>query len=123
MNKVMKRKWLAALRSGKFQQGNGLLRREAIDPTTGEITTTHCCLGVLCEAIKGVARVHDAPHPEQRYSPVGFAYECVRDYTALPSTLRDAAGLTDEDEGILIEANDTAGWTFDDIANYVEVML
>lgn len=40
MNPEVKAKWVAALESGEFQQGQGQLRTMA-----GEF----CCLGVLCE--------------------------------------------------------------------------
>ncbi len=36
-------KWIAALRSGKYEQGKGKLKRTC----NGE--TSYCCLGVLCE--------------------------------------------------------------------------
>ena len=45
MNKRIKRLWIKALRSRKFRQGNGQLRR-------GRIAPTYCCLGVLCEIAK-----------------------------------------------------------------------
>lgn len=44
MNKVAKKKWIAALRSGKFKQGVGMLRSNNKD--------YHCCLGVLCEVLQ-----------------------------------------------------------------------
>lgn len=40
MNQDIKQQWLAALRSGEYTQGRGLLR-----PTED----TYCCLGVLCD--------------------------------------------------------------------------
>lgn len=40
----IKAKWIKALRSGKFEQGSGALRREG----------KYCCLGVLAE-VSGVA--------------------------------------------------------------------
>lgn len=43
MSKILKKKWLNALRSGKFKQGRAILRNK-----NGE----YCCLGVLC-AIRG----------------------------------------------------------------------
>lgn len=43
MKKEIRNKWLKALRSGKFKQGQGALR------TVG---TGHCCLGVLCEVYR-----------------------------------------------------------------------
>lgn len=49
MNEEIKRDWLAEIRSGKYQQGRGVLHNREED--------TYCCLGVLCElAVKqGVA--------------------------------------------------------------------
>lgn len=44
MNKRVKKLWLTALRSGKYKQATGTLRREA-----GDGQYEHCCLGVLCE--------------------------------------------------------------------------
>ena len=46
MNARVKRLWIKALRSGKYKQGRGMLRRGR-----GE-KVTYCCLGVLCEVAK-----------------------------------------------------------------------
>lgn len=51
LKKRVKAQWVAALRSGEYQQGTGALRH-------GD--DTYCCLGVLCElAVK--AKVISAP--------------------------------------------------------------
>ena len=42
MNARVKRKWIAALRSGKYEQGQGWLMN-------GE---KYCCLGVLCDVFE-----------------------------------------------------------------------
>lgn len=39
MNPIVKAKWVAALRSGEYEQGIGQLR----------LGNTFCCLGVLCD--------------------------------------------------------------------------
>lgn len=44
MNPDIKRRWVGALRSGKYQQGRGCLRA-----TSDDGTVEHCCLGVLSE--------------------------------------------------------------------------
>lgn len=44
MNKNVMKKWVKALRSGKYKQGQRVLKQ-----TNGEGKTSHCCLGVLCE--------------------------------------------------------------------------
>ncbi len=41
--KRFKRKWLKALRSGKFEQGRGDLEKKNLE---GE--STYCCLGIAC---------------------------------------------------------------------------
>lgn len=43
MNKEIKKEWIAALKSGEYEQGTGLLHYEQDD----EIK--YCCLGVLCD--------------------------------------------------------------------------
>lgn len=44
MNQNIKEKWVAALRSGEYEQGTAVLTQEDED---GNIK--HCCLGVLCQ--------------------------------------------------------------------------
>lgn len=46
MKAEIAKKWVKALRSGKYKQGRGLLA--VVDPTSKEVTG-YCCLGVLCE--------------------------------------------------------------------------
>jgi hypothetical protein len=46
MNAQVKAEWVAALRSGKYQQGKGALKRKK---RNGVIH--HCCLGVLLEVL------------------------------------------------------------------------
>lgn len=46
MSKSLKNKWVAALRSGKYEQTTGRLRRVR---ASGIHLTGHCCLGVLQE--------------------------------------------------------------------------
>lgn len=41
MNEEIKQKWVAALRSGEYEQGTEFLNRD----------DTFCCLGVLCDVI------------------------------------------------------------------------
>jgi hypothetical protein len=42
MDEEIKGRWVTALRSGKYRQGQGRLRRE---------NETFCCLGVLCDIV------------------------------------------------------------------------
>jgi hypothetical protein len=45
MKKEVAKKWVKALRSGKYKQGDGCLKQT----DTKKNKTYHCCLGVLCE--------------------------------------------------------------------------
>lgn len=63
MSRTLKRKWIAALRSGKFKQAHHVLRAYYRDSATGEVVTTgYCCLGVLCE-VAGVKYVAANSYP------------------------------------------------------------
>lgn len=44
MTKVMKRRWIRALKSGEFKKG-----RRALVTSEGKRGKRYCCLGVLCE--------------------------------------------------------------------------
>lgn len=46
MNSAVKEQWVAALKSGEFKQGRGLLKARKPDGVH------HCCLGVLCEILE-----------------------------------------------------------------------
>ena len=52
MDPVLKKKWVVALRSGKYEQGKEALRN-------GD---KYCCLGVLCEIETG-AKPNKVPFP------------------------------------------------------------
>lgn len=47
LSKKAKRKWLNALRSGKYKQGTGSLLTQFIDDD-GQKRKDYCCLGVAC---------------------------------------------------------------------------
>lgn len=61
LDPVLKAKWLAALRSGNYTQGqNALIRIK-------ESTREYCCLGVLCDVLvkdnyPGISLTNSAPH-------------------------------------------------------------
>ena len=56
LSPTVKRKWLAALRSGKYKQGDSLMYNKN--------DNSYCCLGVLCE-IEGATtkQMHKAQLP------------------------------------------------------------
>lgn len=56
MDKKLKTKWIKALRSGKYKQGSGRLKKG----------NTYCCLGVLA-AIQGAKFVEGEPVVKGKY--------------------------------------------------------
>lgn len=100
MNKEVKEKWIAALRSGNYKQCKGMLRS----------SDGFCCLGVLCDVL----------YPEDwRFNSWNWFHN---DYLRLlPSKVVKGAGLFGHNVEItdLIWENDE-GKTFDEIADTIE---
>ena len=101
-------KWVDALRSGKYRQGESQLKIE--DPDDPR----HCCLGVLCE----VAEVE------------GVDFNFIPDESYLPEPVMKWAGLkskqahyrdpeTGSEDGSLVQMNDK-GASFAEIADFIE---
>jgi hypothetical protein len=108
MNQEVKTKWIQALRSGKYKQGQAYLRE-------GEY---YCCLGVLCDLNESRQWTH-IDHPSKKiYSP--FPNE---DHQMLPKNISQWANLIEIEQDELIELNDTDNYTFEQIADYIEENL
>lgn len=118
MNKEIKAKWLEALRSGKYKQGQAALNRN------GEF----CCLGILCDVMEV---------PEMGVSDAvegAIVYGIGNDYSVafLPDYVADEAGLEPtglikredfyNDDICLADLNDK-GSTFEEIADIIEKYL
>lgn len=61
MNQDIKAKWVAALRSGEYQQGDDKLKNH--------VDNTYCCLGVLCDLhskLTGLGHWDDNGHYRDR---------------------------------------------------------
>ena len=103
MKKGLKARWIAALRSGKYQQGAGALR---------DADNRFCCLGVLCDIVEsrgwrqtvpGSWHFHDenTGHTDCAYAPAWV--------------------LSIEKQIALANMNDRDGKTFAEIADYIEL--
>lgn len=127
MNKDVKALWLTALRSGEYQQTTGTLRSP----------NGYCCLGVLCDlAVKAGVEVSVAKAEYSENTIYGGLM------STLPRPVREWAGMVSDsgnlvdvieiaeyenDEEIdveyaytLIDLNDGAGYTFEQIADVIE---
>ncbi|MFY1688153.1 hypothetical protein [Plantactinospora sp. WMMB782] len=114
MKQEVKRKWVAALRSGEFAQGEGALRR------TTPSGDRYCCLGVLCEvAVR--AGVIEQSQPNDH----GFHYYGVAS-AVLPPSVVEWAGLDSTIPSVGAPAapltihNDSGQFTFAELADLIE---
>lgn len=104
---VNQQKWLEALRSGKYEQGQSFLNAQ----------DKLCCLGIGCELF--ATRDYDNPGGIMSYDGcITTAPKSVIDALALRGILGD----TDGSEGYhgLSAMNDGLGLTFSEIADVVE---
>lgn len=110
MNQRIKKLWIKALRSGKYKQGYGKLRRKE------DGTILHCCLGVLEE-------IHGAETGSRFSTGTG------ENYNLLPETACEWAGLDDVDPVLMPKRAATAaelndeGRSFGFIADKIEKYL
>lgn len=114
-------RWIAALRSGKYEQVPGRLTRLK---RTGR---GYCCLGVACDIYdpdgwqtKGEVTYLGQKH----YLPVkvGNAYGMDTDNPSIEINSQEAAslGLCPVGAVTLSSLNDVHGWTFNKIADFIE---
>jgi hypothetical protein len=106
MNKTLKDKWVAALRSGQYRQAKEYLHV----PNLG-----YCCLGVLCD-IYDDTKWTDNAHTQYNF---GTMTRCT--YPTLGWL--DEIGLSDNDAEYLTILNDNENKTFDEIAGWIETNI
>lgn len=110
LDRKVKRRWLTALRSGKYKQARGRLVRPTKKGGVG-----YCCLGVLCDISK-------AGWWEDR----GVKFYVVDDADSsslVPGPYAKSIGLSIYAQDALVFKNDAAGWGFKRIANWIEKHL
>jgi|HubBroStandDraft_4_1064222.scaffolds.fasta_scaffold00027_30 hypothetical protein len=102
MDATIKKKWVKALRSGRYKQTDSQLYDARID--------AHCCLGVLCRVVRA-ERDGEA-----------FIWDGEIDALELPLPLLAHVGMDGAQMGEVAKMNDD-GKTFKEIANYIERQL
>ena len=131
MNKDIKKKWVDALRSGEYKQGQGRLKNEKNE---------YCCLGVLCDlAVKeGVVQEKRVTEPFRAHPDYFFD----KQDAFLPASVVEWAGLNstgtlvrmgdgiftvrveyNEERTSLSALNDAKGLTFNEIADLIKEQL
>jgi hypothetical protein len=113
MDKGIKKKWVAALRSGNYAQGLGALCN--ID---GKGNARYCCLGVLIEEVEGEdvwqGSRGDLAFDGERGSPT-FEF---RKRVGINECINDTSIV-----GCLVNLNDGCGNSFEEIADFIEENL
>lgn len=125
MNPDIKERWIAALRSGEYEQGTATLRG-----TDGK----YCCLGVLCELA-----VADGVVGRATRDTFGYFYRSTADpadsqKSYLPLAVQQWAGLDSSSPRIpnvphfmgepdLASLNDSGSFSFHAIADIIEKKL
>ena len=108
--KELKRKWIEALRSGKYEQTRLRLRK-------GE--NSYCCLGVLCEIGGSGVWERFVEFEHEWYYRLGYQ-GAENSYVEMPpSQVLNAVGLAQAEADSLAFANDS-GETFEQIADRIE---
>lgn len=126
MNQEIKQKWVEALRSGEYEQGDG--RLVSVIKETGK--PKYCCLGVLCDLyIKENPAYSWTKTDKPQYSSVVYdSLQLFDENLYLPQTVMDWAGIDTktgvflEDDGvqqILSSLNDN-GVDFEKISKKIE---
>jgi|NOAtaT_7_FD_contig_51_3539868_length_6068_multi_5_in_0_out_0_5 hypothetical protein len=113
MNKETKEKWVAALRSGDYAQGEGSLCCQDYNPKEYHF----CCLGVLCD-ISNPNRWH---HEETSDSQYWFENDIYKDDMPTEDFL-ESLGISWDTAETLASMND-GGLPFSEIATYIEENL
>ena len=109
MNQAIKERWVKALRSEEYKQGDAALHYE----------DTYCCLGVLCDLVdpNGWDCTNGADHVERSMTRH-------QGFDSMPSTqVLIEADLDDHNAHTLAGLNDEQGWSFEQIADWIEEKL
>ena len=111
MDKALKQKWIAALRSGKYAQARECLKQESKDGSAG-----FCCLGVLLDISElGNWDINCYLIPDEEGGTTMLDGDL--------ASYRSSLGITSTQHGTLIEMNDDRGNTFSEIADFIEEHL
>lgn len=88
MKKEIAKKWIKALRSGKYKQGNGCLKQTDLKKNK----TYHCCLGVLCEIYNEQMTKSKKKKLNDDMDKYGL-HSFNKDIEVLPENVRDWSGV------------------------------
>ena len=112
MTPELRRKWVEALESGKYKQGNANLLKYGFDSETGKTdfeAPRYCCLGVLCDVLgKNTRNASDGDEllSDETLKEVGL-------------TQKQQSKLSSMNDGSVYEGMKIKRHTFGEIAKYI----
>jgi hypothetical protein len=113
MNQEIKARWVSALRSGKYEQGQHYLCEEG----------KFCCLGVLCDIVKDDLGLKWELFNNHMY--IGGSSKSlgnkIADYCGLLSD--PLVDIGEDDNKFLTVINDKLGYDFNEIADLIEAQV
>lgn len=120
MKTAIAKRWVEALRSGKYEQGRRILKN---------VENEYCCLGVLCD----LYLIDNNKKWKSKDTIQGTETLCEKERFALPEKVMKWAGLSftgcDDKEVVISKksqtytlayANDTEKYSFEKIADIIE---
>lgn len=131
LDPALKSQWVAELRSGKYKQGKGRLKKK---DRYNDDAICHCCLGVLCEILEPEGfkvKETSLEYGTFQHSFGGKTYQesypnqaKLREIGLFPSTYKRLAQLNDGESHV-----ENGKWvsgrthSFEEIADYIEENL
>lgn len=116
MKPELKKKWVDALRSGKYIQGRSWLKNTK--------TNTYCCLGVLCEVLVEEGKATEqSSNNDPDLSAFKFPGHEDTATFSLNNFLSDELELPHKFRSDLINMNDQEKKPFTEIADHIEKHL
>jgi hypothetical protein len=115
VDKTIKKSWTSALRSGKFRQCQGTLRRNYL--AHAEISSSYCCLGVLCDILQPPGENLWKEEIDSDDKPYWIYRGAVN---SLTEDLRNETKLSASDVAYLMKMNDDDRMPFPQIADWIE---
>jgi hypothetical protein len=115
MKQEIKQRWIEALRSGEYKQGQGCLHNHN--------ENTFCCLGVLCDLHAKETNTNWVDDPEE-----GYTSDYLDNDASLPDKVLEWSGLERPNPLItrtlsIAIYNDQKGYSFDQLADLIEKHL
>jgi hypothetical protein len=103
----LQKQWIAALRSGEYQQGIKCLKKDKyVEETLNEVCYTYCCLGVANEVLE--LKEFSSEYLFNTYKKLGLYDHC--------GSIAPFISIY----GSLTEMNDSCEYTFSQIADFIE---